>query len=225
MFTNITEIVNLRKLGKDLELIHDQSLGTENSGLDPSSRYPLLGDRALSFAQMSGLYTQVDIDPSFMPPYSPLPSDVSEHEHMKKSLQRYHVFIVSLQKDSGESAFDLPILRDLSALPEDEFPSMTDKISRMHVMYKDGENMALARLRTLFRHEAKATKEEDATRTAFSHIITDLRNASTKIGRLEAWRLAAIKWDNMYNYPLPEEIKYPILSQVWELTPPTRKPL
>ena len=225
MFTNITEVINLRPLGRDLQIIQDQSLATENSGLDASSRYPLLGNRVPTFSEISGLYTQVDIDPSFMPPYSPLPSGVSEHEHMKKSLQRYHVFIASVQKDSGESAYDLPILRDLSALSEDEFPSMTDKISRMHVMYKDGENIALARLRTFFRQEAKATKEEDSTRTAFSHIITDLRNASMKIGRLESWRLAAIKWDNMYNYPLPEEIKYPILSQVWELTPPTRKPL
>ena len=143
---------------------------------------------------------------------------------MKKSLQRYHTFLASMQDDSGESASDYPILRDLSALSDDECPSLTEKISRMHVMYKDGENMALARLRTLFRHEAKATKEEDATRTAFSHIITDLRNASTKIGRLEAWRLAAIKWDNTYIYPSPEEIKYPILSQVWELTSPSRSP-
>ena len=90
MFTNITEVINLRRLGRltcssrVLQQFQDQSSATENSG-----------DRSLTFTQkyaisaISGLYTQVDIDPSFMQPYSPLPSDVSEHDHMKESLQRY----------------------------------------------------------------------------------------------------------------------------------------
>ena len=149
--------------------------------------------------------------------YTPLSSEVGEHGHLKNSLQRYHLFISSMQKESGESSYDLSILRDLSALPEDEYPSLTDKISRLHVMYKDGENMALATLRTLLRQEGFKAGIE-----AIWHNITDLRDASTRYSRLEAWRLAASRWSNNYTYPSQEELQSPILSQVWELSPPTQ---
>ena len=56
MFTNITEVINLRHLGRDLQIIQDQSLATENSGLDASSRYPLLGNRVPTFSEIFSVH-------------------------------------------------------------------------------------------------------------------------------------------------------------------------
>ena len=54
-------------------------------------------------------------------------------------------------------------------------------------------------------------------RSDFANALTSLRYASCKYGRLEAFKLAADRWDNNYIYPTPQEQKYPLLSAVWEL--------
>ena len=95
----------------------------------------------------------------------------------------------------------------------------------MKVKFKDGENVALAHLRTIMRQEGFCgsssseihPRETDTIRTDFSNTLTSLRDASCKYGRLEAWKLAADRWDNHLIYPTPEELKYPLLSAVWEL--------
>ena len=127
--------------------------------------------------------------------------------------------------DFGESPYDIPILRDLASLSDEEHSSLSENISFMKGKYKDGENFALAHLRTILRQEgfSRSTsceihpQEADAIRTDFANTLTTLRDASLKYGRLEAWKLAADRWANHLIYPTPEELKYQLLSTFWEL--------
>ena len=146
MFVNLTDIVDLEKLGSELELIGDAS-----ADQIPSHQFPLLGGRTPSFDCLSGLYTQIDFDPTFIEPAIPPPTGMGEDQFRRGTLHRYRRFLESLEADSGKSPYDLAILRDVAALSDNQYDTFTKKIEFTTTKYKDAENFALAQLRTIMR--------------------------------------------------------------------------
>ena len=145
---------------------------------------------------------------------------------MRNAVRQYMRFLESLEADSRKGAYELPILRDLAALPDAEYDTFSKKIEYTVTKYTDAENFALAQLRTIMGEEGFCSsaslkvhpRESDAMRSDFANAFTSLRDASCKYGRLEAFKLAADRWDNNFACPTPQEQKHLLLSAVWELT-------